>query len=145
MPGRRGPNSSALRDNRVHQSRDRAVQRFVRTPHLLDPVDGVQHRAVVPAAKLAPDFLERRARELPSNVHGDLAREDVRAAIGAHRELRVAHLPQVEVLAHHSADCLDRWLQCRRIKDRRRCWCAPFGTFVPGVLGCGLPDDGDPT
>jgi hypothetical protein len=31
-------------------------------------------------------------------------------AIGAHRELWVAHLPQIEVLAHQSANCLDRFL-----------------------------------
>ena len=66
--------SSGLLDNGVHQSRDRAVQRFVGAPHRFDLVDGVQHRSVMPASELPPDFLKRRAGELPRNVHGDLPR-----------------------------------------------------------------------
>ena len=84
-----GPQSpSGLRENRVQQSPNRAVQRFIGPAHRLDLVDGVEHRRVMPAAKLAADFLERRAGELPSDVHGDLARKDVGAPVGTHREFR---------------------------------------------------------
>ena len=44
--------------NRVHQQlRDRAVQRFIGAEHRFDLIDRVERRGVVPAAKLAPDFL----------------------------------------------------------------------------------------
>ena len=80
--------------------RDRAVQRLVRAAHLVDLVDGVQRRGLMPAAKLPANFLERRPGELPRNVHRDLARKEVGAPVGAHCELAVAHLSQIEVFAH---------------------------------------------
>ena len=69
-------------------------------------------------------------------------REDVGAAISAHRELRVAHLSQVEVFPHQSADCLDRFLQCRRIEGHHRLSCTPFVKFVVSVLVRVIGDDG---
>jgi len=45
----------------LHQLHARAVQRLVGAAHRVDPVDGVQHRAVVPAAELPADFLEQRS------------------------------------------------------------------------------------
>jgi hypothetical protein len=56
--------SSGPRDNRVRQSRDRAVQRLVGAAHLLDLPDRVQHHAVMPVAKLAADVRERHCFEL---------------------------------------------------------------------------------
>ena len=51
------------------------------------------------ATELPADFLERRSRDLPDRVHGDLARKDVDAPVGAQLEFRVAHLGGIEVLA----------------------------------------------
>src|SRR5271156_6131753 len=45
---------------RVHQTRDGAVQILVRTPQLFDFVDGVQHRGVVLAAELPTNLRQRR-------------------------------------------------------------------------------------
>jgi len=58
------------------QLRDRCVQRSVGAAHSFDLVDRVQHRAVVPAAELAPNFRQRRASVLPRDVHEDLSRKD---------------------------------------------------------------------
>jgi hypothetical protein len=68
----------------------------------------MQHRGVVPAAKLTADFLKRRAGELPRDVHRDLSRKHVGTAMAAHREYRVAHFTQVEAFAYVLADELDR-------------------------------------
>jgi hypothetical protein len=57
----------------ITASINRVIQRLVEAADLVDPVDGVQHRGVVPVAELAADFLERRAGQLPCDVHGDLA------------------------------------------------------------------------
>ena len=43
----------------------------------------MQHRRVVPAAKLTADFLQRRDGELPRNVHGDLTGKDVGMPVSA--------------------------------------------------------------
>jgi len=58
----------------------------------------------MPATELPADFLQRRSNDLPCDVHCDLARENVCTTIAAHSELRVAHLAQVEVLAHVPTD-----------------------------------------
>ena len=64
-----------LRGSRIHQSRDRAVERFAGPAHLVDRVDGLQHSGVMPAAELPADFLKRRPGDLPGDVHCDLAPE----------------------------------------------------------------------
>jgi hypothetical protein len=64
-------------------------------------------------------MIQRRPRQPPDDIHRELSREYLCAPIGARREFRVSHLPQIEVLAHQSPDRLDRRLQCRRIKDHR--------------------------
>jgi hypothetical protein len=56
---------------------DRAVQRFVGAAHRFNPVDGVQHRSVMPAAKLPADLLERRTHELPHSIARGLDSHDV--------------------------------------------------------------------
>jgi len=120
---------------------DRAVQRFVGAAHRFNPVDGVQYRSVMPAAKLAANFLKCCPCELSRDEHRYLAWKDVGAPIGAHLELGVAHLALIEVFAHSPADCLDRYPQWLGIRDRC-CWRTRFGIFVVGVLGCVVPDDG---
>ena len=60
----------------------------------------------MPTAKLAANFLERRSGELPSYIHGGLARKHVGAPIGTQGEFRIEHLSQVEVLAYVLADRL---------------------------------------
>src|SRR5262249_50708910 len=105
-------------------------------------VDGVQYGGVMPAAKLAADFLERGAGELPSEVHGDLPGKDVYPPIGTHGELRVSHLAHVELLAYPSADCSDCSLQCRKIKDHRCCRGPPLRRIAASVSGSAVPNDG---
>jgi len=63
----------------ITASINRVIQRLVEAAHLLDLVDGVQRRGVVAVAELPPDFLERRARELPRDVHGQMVRKNVGA------------------------------------------------------------------
>src|SRR6478736_4890572 len=90
----------------------------------------------MPAAELPADFLERRRSELPDEVHGDLARKYVGTATVARRELRVAHLSQVEVLAHLAADRLDCCGHRRGIKG------ATFVRFTFRTLRRGEVGDG---
>ena len=54
---RAGAPQSAIRDNCLHQSGDRPVQRFIRATRLVDLINGVPHRIVMPAAELAADLL----------------------------------------------------------------------------------------
>src|SRR5262249_11780788 len=103
--------------------------------------DRVQHRAVMPASKLAPDLVERRSRELPSDVHGGLARKDVGAPIGTHCEFRVAHLARVEVLTHALPNQLDSCRNCQGIKDQARGLRA-LRRLSGWTCRCGVPDDG---
>jgi hypothetical protein len=74
---------------------DCAVQCTVRAAHLFDPVDGVQHRGVVPVTKLPADFLERCPSELPGDIQGKLAGKDLDTPVGV---LRVAHHSHTEAL-----------------------------------------------
>src|SRR5215467_2846166 len=86
--------SSGVCSNCVHQSLDRAVQRFIEAAHLVYPADRVQHSSVMPAAELAADFLERRPGELPRQVHCNLTWEDVCPPIATQGEFQVPHLVQ---------------------------------------------------
>ena len=97
----------------------------------------MQHRPVVPAAKLTADFLQRRDGELPRNVHGDLAGKDVGAAVGTHDELRVTHLVQIEVLAYMLADRLESWDPGVGHPRRRMAPARGGKDDSNGPLGCG--------
>src|ERR1700682_1828525 len=57
----------------IHETRDGAVQIFVRTTQLFDLIDGVQHGGVVLATELPADFRQRGGGELLDDVHGHLA------------------------------------------------------------------------
>src|ERR1700730_17375349 len=60
---------------RVHQTRNGAVEFLVRTPHLFDHVDGMKNRGVMLTAELPADFRQRCGGELLDDVHRHLARK----------------------------------------------------------------------
>src|SRR6185369_531209 len=84
---------------------DQPVQIFVGLPSDVNLVDGMQHRGVMLAAKLATDLRQGSFGEMLGQVHGDLPGIDNGARVVLGLDLDQA---QSELLSHCLLDRLDR-------------------------------------